>query len=380
MNSPATESVSFPFSHVSALLKEPIPLDWLVQDYLLPESLVMLFGEPACGKSLLALRWSVELVLNDQPVFIIAGEGHFGFSRRLKALATEIDCEDELAEAPLIISDNGTALLDSEKLKITLDSMDEQVKEYGKPKLIIIDTLNRNFGPGEENSASNVSNLIQALDSIRERYKTTILIVHHSGHTKQNRARGSSALLGAVDTELCLSKSDEEHIRILEVTKMKDATTPEPKAFTIKQVELPWSDTNGNFETSVIIEPSDRPCFSLKNGGEKKRYTKPMQEGIASMKTALAECGILLPWGDSSESDPKKVVMLEDWRVHYYALEPKRDKGTTRKYFERARKELLAAGKLKERDGYFWFEDELKNFLKTNVCEIKKPVRRPNVK
>jgi len=378
VDSPATEIASFPFSHVSALLKVPIPLDWLVPDYLLPESLVMLFGEPACGKSLLALRWSVELALNDQPVFIIAGEGHFGIRRRLKALAIELDCETELAEAPLIISDNGTALMDVKKLKITLDSLDEQVKEYGKPKLIIIDTLNRNFGPGEENSASNISNLIQVLDFIRERYKATILIVHHSGHNKQNRARGSSALLGAVDTELCLTHSDEEDIKILEVTKMKDASTPEPKAFVIKQVELPWTDTKGNFETSVIIEPSDRPY--LKNRGEKKRLTKPMQEGIASMKTALAKSGVLPPWGDSAESEPNKVVSLEDWRKHYYTIEPNRDKGTARKYFERARKELLEAGKLKERDGYFWLEDEMKKLLKTKVNDIKKPIRRQNAK
>lgn len=375
MVSPVTEDTRFTFSHVSDLLKEPKPLRWLVEDYLQPEILALLFGEPGSGKSLLALLWAVELALNDQPVFIIAGEGHFGLRRRLKALAIELDCENELTTAPLIISDNGTALLDEKRLAETRDSIDKQLEKHGKPALIIIDTLNRNFGPGDENSANDVSKLIQALDSLRERYEATILVVHHSGHSKQARARGSSALLGAVDTELCLTKTEEDNIRVLEVTKMKDAPTPEPKAFRIKQIELPLIDSNGRPETSVVLEASDRPV--LKESRPKKRQTLPMKEGLASLKKALEQDGIEPPWAFSEEtSKPLKVVQLEDWRKHYYAINPDRSKETAKKYFGRAREELVNSGAIAEKDSYFWLECGIDKVLKTKADAIKKPIKQ----
>ncbi len=40
----------------------------------------------------------------------------------------------------------------------------------GKPVLIIIDTLHRNLGPGDENSAQDIAAYVKAADALRLRY------------------------------------------------------------------------------------------------------------------------------------------------------------------------------------------------------------------
>ena len=69
-------------------------------------------------------------------------------------------------------------------------------------QLVIIDTLARSMGAGDENSSQDMGAFIAACDQIRRATGATVLIVHHSGKSSNAGARGSSALLGAVDTAI----------------------------------------------------------------------------------------------------------------------------------------------------------------------------------
>ena len=204
---------SFRLTRVADLLKEPEPLRWLIWDYLLPGSLCLLFGEPAAGKSLLALAWAACVAtgldwcghrVSQGPIVYIAGEGHFGIRRRLKAWGLPTGQGEKLDCAPLFVSDTGASLIENESLLEVAEAVDEVVAKDGSPALIVIDTLHRNFGPGDENSARDVGKFVQVADLLRAAYGATVLIVHHSGHGSNDRARGSSALRAAVDTEFML--------------------------------------------------------------------------------------------------------------------------------------------------------------------------------
>jgi len=347
------KGAAFTFTHVSQLLEQPPPLEWLVQDYLLPDTLALLFGEPAAGKSLLALHWAVDIALSGKPVLIIAGEGHFGLKRRLKAQAIHRACEDELSKAPLMISDTGTAFLDKERIEQVADALDKAITTYGSLALIIVDTLHRNLGPGDENSSKDMATFVEVADTFRLGTGATILIVHHSGHANQSRARGSSSLLAAVDTALRLEVAGEE--RILEVTKMKDAPTPEPQGYLLKQMDLPWIAENGTPETSVILELSDSPV--LPKPKRRTKETKNQKDGLSSLTTAIENCGQPATWpSDNAEYSPDRVVHVEDWRTSFYETNAGKTTEAKRKAFQRARKELADMGLVGERDDYCWRE------------------------
>src|SRR6516225_11927406 len=75
------------------------------------------------------------------------------------------------------------------------------------PRLLILDTLARCFGAGDENSTGDMGVFIASLDRLRADFpQLTILIVHHSGKDDTKGARGSTALKGAADAVMHLTK------------------------------------------------------------------------------------------------------------------------------------------------------------------------------
>lgn len=85
-----------------------------------------------------------------------------------------------------------------------------------KPRLIIIDTLNRSLGDANENSASGMAKIEEALKRIAETYNCGVQLVHHalkgSGDAeaglKPDVARGSSATVCNVRSMINLAPDD----------------------------------------------------------------------------------------------------------------------------------------------------------------------------
>lgn len=94
------------------------------------------------------------------------------------------------------------------------------------PQLVILDTLARCFGPGDENSTQDMTRFVAACDEIRSRWRCAVLLIHHSGLSDKTRSRGSSALRAALDAEYRLERTDAS--LLLTATKMKDAEPPAP--------------------------------------------------------------------------------------------------------------------------------------------------------
>ena len=62
---------------------------------------------------------------------------------------------------------------------------------YGAPpQMIVIDTLARNFGAGNENSTEDMNRFVASIDRyLREEFGSAIVLVHHTGHDAASRAR-----------------------------------------------------------------------------------------------------------------------------------------------------------------------------------------------
>ena len=97
--------------------------------------------------------------------------------------------------------------------------------------LIVFDTFARMATGIEENSATEVGLAIKRFDQVREMTNCGVMVVHHTGKANPTAARGSSALNGAVDSEVLVVADDERvphgddwarPIR-LKVTKQKNA-------------------------------------------------------------------------------------------------------------------------------------------------------------
>ena len=353
---PATPAPAW-LTPVGELLTEPPPMGWLVKGILPPDTLAMLFGDPQAGKSLLAVEWACHIAMGKPwlgkrvtqgPVIIIAGEGHHGIRRRLKGWAGAHDCEADLAAAKLFVSRTGTRMIDPAAFQEVIAEIDAVKAVHGDPALVLVDTLHRNLG-GVENDEQDIGLYVRALDTLRERYGTTILTVHHSGHTDKGRGRGSSALGGDHDVIYAFS-TDLNGTRTLTPTKTKDLEPPPPLSFALKQVVLPWRDEDGDNLTTVILEPVDVVAAP-------RQRTAPASVKLA-MDTLIASIdavGDPLPEvPNGPDPSPPLVVPLAVWRDAFYDRHHGDTTDAKKRAFSRARGDLVAGRAVGCWQDLFW--------------------------
>ncbi len=295
------------------LVRLPARVDWLLRGILERECLALLFGDPASGKSFAALAMAAAVATGSAwhghralagPVAYIAGEGHAGIARRLKAL--EIHHGLSLADAPLYVSRRAVPMLDA----MAVDALVGELSVLpAPPVLVVVDTMARALAGGEENSAADVGAFVAACDRLKARFKAAVLVVHHAGHGDKTRARGSSALRAAVDLEMGLTWLQEaDGVLALTCTKAKDAEPFQALHFELEPVSLPWADDEGEPINSAVLVASD---FTPSDAPRKPRG-KRQAEAVDTLRRLYGEFRDRL---ESAGHQPEQArVSLEDWR------------------------------------------------------------------
>ena len=326
--SQATQAFKFPFVPVGSLrYRAP---EYVIEGLLETETLGLIFGNPGCGKSFLAVDIAASVASGIQfhgratkqgSVFFIAGEGHNGLARRFAAWSKARSTS--LADVPLFKSERAAQFLDVASAGSVAEAVAGLAAQHGAPALIVIDTLARNFGSGDENNTRDMSEFVVAIDDLKARFPgCSVLIVHHSGHVDKQRARGAMALKGALDAEYRVEKPDDDLIRLI-CTKMKDAEPPKDLAFKFVPVDLDEAH-------SAVLEATDAAQ------GQKK-LTPTQALAVSTYRTAELEKS---RWEDGAFMG----VHLEDWRSAFYAKHTGDNTDAKKKAFQRARKQLIEEG------------------------------------
>jgi RecA-family ATPase len=101
---------------------------------------------------------------------------------------------------------------------------------------VVIDTVARALLGADENSATDMGKFVKACDTIKEHTNAAVLGIHHSGKDGGKGMRGSSALLGAVDTSIAVKKSVD--VITLSTEKQKDAEPADDMLFKMNVAEV----------------------------------------------------------------------------------------------------------------------------------------------
>lgn len=227
--------------------------DYLVKGWLDKGTLTVVFGQSNVGKSFFALdlahhiskgrAWSGRRV-NKGNVLYIAAEGGSSFPNRVSALD---DPEFWVIAAPVTFAGKASDAA----------SMVEMVQhlacQAGRFDLIVVDTLSRVMGEGDENTAPDIADLVKNLDVLRRGTGSNIMLIHHSGKDIARGARGHSSLRAAVDTEIELTR-DEAGVITAEVTKQRDGPTGYKFVYSLRQIEL-GCDQDGDAVTTCLVDP-----------------------------------------------------------------------------------------------------------------------------
>jgi hypothetical protein len=250
----------------AALLNIPEP-EPLVSGLLFYETTSMIVGAPKTGKTFLAIDLAGAVMTGrdwqgarsfpkSKRVFYLAGEGRRGVVRRFTAWANHhatmlgTTGPELLAEITrnLVMLPGGLELQKDDDRKAILDI----IGEFG-PDLVLVDTLARHFQGGEENSSRDVGKYVQAVEAIAQETGAHVSSVHHLGKNPTNGARGSSALLGAVDTELTVSGDTQKGLTV-KVTAQKDEEAAPLWWVRFEKVETPTQSQP--LATSLVALPA----------------------------------------------------------------------------------------------------------------------------
>ena len=198
---------------MAANIKEP---EWLIDQILERNTIGSIFGSPKSGKSLISLSMMMAISngtewfghsVKQTPVVLFCGEGERSMHKRILAWAKFN--EQTVRDNPFRMSNRPARILDDQDFALIMQTLKNTYEELGDIGCVCIDTLQRNWGGGDENSSSDMGKFIQRIDEIKYEFNANVVIVHHSGHVGgKSRARGSSVLPSSVDFEFQVDRKD----------------------------------------------------------------------------------------------------------------------------------------------------------------------------
>lgn len=239
------------FLSIRDLTHLPTPM-WLIEGLFEVNSLVMLVGPPGNYKSFLVIDWVMSIVMgrkwHGRPtipsrVLYCLGEGKASLLKRMRAWThfhQATSTEEALLDENFRVTFDVPQMAQSASVTNLIAGLEA---ENFKPDVIVIDTFARSFVGLDENSQKDTGLWVEQADRLRQ-LGYTVIFLHHTARNTDNglRYRGSSAIMGAMDTAFTLEKDYQMPSQsILKCVKQKDhdegsplylqrvTVTPDPK-------------------------------------------------------------------------------------------------------------------------------------------------------
>lgn len=308
------------FTFGADFCKQPPVSNDLIRGILDLDSLSYCFGDSEAGKSFLMLDRDLHIAhgknwcgrkTKQGIVLYLAGEGKHGLMKRVKAW-------HEFYNLPLsnniAFSTVPTALCEPQAVSELITEIQSLIKSINrKPVLIELDTLNRHFGNGDENSTRDMTAFVSGMDKLRLETGAAISTVHHCGHGAKDRSRGSIVLFNSVDFAYCVSKSGEtlaDYETTMKFHKVKDYEKPSPFAWRWQRQVLPWADEDddGNIMpmSSVVLVPTE-----YRQHGKTEALGKRQQKALEILEQLHRQHQDNLTSGDCNPCSA--MVRFDDW-------------------------------------------------------------------
>lgn len=344
-------------------IKPALRSRYLVKGWLDRGASSVVYGESNVGKTFFALNLALHVAAGDDwrghrvprgekwagPVLYVAAEGGSGINNRIEAMRHE---HPDMMQR---IDENGDFLLLSEALDLCT-SMDAEYLVGAirdsitdkPPSLIVIDTLARTMGGGDENTAKDMGQFIRSIDMLRKETGAHVMVIHHSGKDASKGARGSGSLRAAVDTEIELTRNDG--VVMAEARKQRDMPCDGVFAYTLKSVFL-GKDEDGDDVSSAVVSETD-----IQMADKRTKLSGRAQVALDALKEVIRDKGRIIK---SEDLPAVPVVNLHDWQAacDRVGLTDSEKSDTKARIFRRHRDTLMDKNRIRIWDNYVWLAD-----------------------
>lgn len=234
-----------------------------VEDLLREKEFSVVYGESNCGKTFFMLDLAMHVALGmkwrgkevDQGGVIYAAlEGGHGTKNRIVAFKEHYKVTQDI---PLAIIPSNLNFLDVEgDITKLVEAVQYAKTRLGDVKMIVIDTLARAISGGDENSSTDMGQLIINADILRGITGAHIVFIHHCGKDSAKGARGHSSLRAAVDTEIEIARENTDAPSTIKVVKQREMEMIDDMAFTLSRTVL-GVNKRGKEVTSCVVIPAE---------------------------------------------------------------------------------------------------------------------------
>jgi hypothetical protein len=269
-NAASLQSKRFVFRTTEEALREP-RTTYIIDGYLPEKSLTMIYGPSGSGKSFLCLDMAFHVALGRDwqghkvkqgMVVYLAAEGSSGLRKRIEAWLQHHNLTAPEVEKIRLLHETAN-LTNPQEAELFLEALGTLEEP---PILLFLDTVSWLMVGGDENSSRDAGRIMETTRLIRERYGTTSVLIHHTGHDGR-LPRGSSSWLGNIDARMKVVPMKPNGRFQFTMEKQKDDVELAAKAFERVIVELPRLSTTGLDEpdTSCVIKSIDLPEATITN-------------------------------------------------------------------------------------------------------------------
>jgi 5S rRNA maturation endonuclease (ribonuclease M5) len=269
------------------------PPPWLVQGFLTERGLSVAWGRSGALKSFFALDLAASIATGQEwfgratrpgLVVYVAAEGGVGFTKRVVGWFAS-------ARGQAMSADNFRVLAQPIALTGTRDELDQLIAAItaisAKASFIVIDTLARTFGTGDENRQPDMNAFVNATDTLREALGAHVMVVHHSGVHDEKRERGSNVLRAAADTVVKIELHDERMLVINKSPEGKQKDAEEFETIKLRPQQL-YFQQGGEEQSTLILMPDDDPLGGLVERKEPEKTSAASADTTANQKAILA--------------------------------------------------------------------------------------------
>jgi hypothetical protein len=248
--------------------------------------------------------------------------------------------------------DMTTGLIDAKALSKSI--ADLEAKSGHKCVLIILDTVTRTFGPGDQHQSRDMQRYVQSVDELNRATNAHIAAIHHSPWN-DDRGKGAIDLDGAIDVSFVVNVkgSGLSKVFTLTCTGANDGEDGPVTSFRLESVTL-GTDAEGKVTTAPVVVQVDIVTSDGSN------LTGNAGKAFKSFELALAEHGQLSPDGAHGFPEGLTVVSRDRWQDQFYSdirtMEAEIAEDTLSKRFRRAIGDLVKSRQIGTLGQWFWLD------------------------
>jgi hypothetical protein len=248
--------------YVKAIKAMADPL-WLIVGLMIEGALGFIFGPPGSLKTFVAIDIALHLATGKSSwwgrpmqrkgaVVYICSEGYASMKYRIAAWERHRGVNAD--NAPFCLIRQNINFMKLEDVAKLLETVQAVADETGEPIVaVFVDTVSRVLPGAEENLQKDMTLFIAACDAVRQRFRTTVVGVHHTN--AGGGFRGSTVMPAAGDFILETRREPGAMSGSIFAKKVKDSEDGWEDFFEVTKVEL--GDIAGR--ASLCLDKADTP-------------------------------------------------------------------------------------------------------------------------